>query len=263
MAQTPAWLAPVAAIVGIGLGYALFHALSDPVKVVVQEPQVIKQELTEEELAAFCEETNRPHREALSEAQARVETLQSDLEEREAELEKLRAEMKKRDAAGKKVAARIRELEQQVEDLQQRLAQAEQERDQALEQLKETVKQLNEQIRKTEHWKAEAKRWKRKSTKNLWAAFAAEAKVKICDRGSRRRHARCHEAVEAALTLEVRNRFEKCVDTWQSTPLLVKAERGEELPQYAEWLDSGTRFTRNWYIQFCDPTLPEATSVGG
>ena len=61
------------------------------------------------------------------------------------------------------------------------------------------------------------------------------------------------------LQKDVRDRFVECVNTYQSTPLLVQGEKDVTLPPYAEWLNQDDRFTKKgWYIQFCDPTLPEA-----
>ena len=42
-----------------------------------------------------------------------------------------------------------------------------------------------------------------------------DAKTRICDRGTRKRHARCHDAVEAALTGPLRSRFETCTTSAQ------------------------------------------------
>ena len=90
-------------------------------------------------------------------------------------------------------------------------------------------------------------------------SFNAEAKVAICDRGSRRRHDKCHEAVETALTAEMQSKFLSCVDSYQFTPMLRQLERKQEVPSNAMKLSDDDRFTdKGWYIQYCDPTLPEA-----
>ena len=97
------------------------------------------------------------------------------------------------------------------------------------------------------------------STTNLWSAFVANSKVKICNRGSKRRHEKCHAAVEEALANTMRARFTVCVDTYQSVPVLKKAEKGEALPRYGAKLSEDNKFTKKgWYVLFCDPTLPEA-----
>jgi hypothetical protein len=252
-----------ALVLGAGLGYGLHALLQDPVEVIVSEPQIIKQELTEEELLAFCDDQVQPERLKAADAHQKVVDLQAALDAREAEL----AEMKKvdeKDAAKRAAAARRwKEMETEIESLQSELTTAKQERDQALVELKETVWKLDKQIKETEVQRQRAEKFKAESHENLWQAFEAEAKVEICDRGSRRRHEKCHEAVEAVLTPIIEERFMDCVDTFQSTPLLVQHEdKKATLPQFAVELGEDNRFTKNgWYIQFCDPTLPEAEGL--
>ena len=251
---------------GMGLGYAVNAMTSDSVELVMSEPRVIKQELSDEELSELCSDETRDERTALTGAQARVDTLQEQLAQRETEIENLRAETEKNRARSAGASAKYREMEEklvsaekQVEDLTMRLAMAEAERDEALVELKETVEALNNQIEQTESARKVARKYKRQSVRNLWAAFVAEGKVAICDRGSRKRHAKCHAAVDEALGSEVKDRFTHCVNSNQATPALVKGEKKTDLPTYASMVSEDSRFTnKGWYIQFCDPTLPEA-----
>ncbi len=251
---------------GMGIGYGVNAMTSDSVEVVMSEPTVIKQELTDEELAELCADETRDERTALTSAQGQVDNLQEQLAQRESELETLRADQEKARARSAEASAKYREMEerlavaeQEIEDLTMRLAMAEAERDEALVELKETVEALNEQIKQTESARKVARKYKRQSVRNLWAAFVAESKVAICDRGSRKRHAKCHAAVDEALSADVKDRFTHCVNSNQATPALVKGEKKAEIPRYASMLSEDSRFTnKGWYIQFCDPTLPEA-----
>ena len=149
-------------------------------------------------------------------------------------------------------------MEEQIATLQIQLAAAEQERDELKVELQETLVELKKQVKKTQKFKAKAKKYKAQSTANLWTAFKAQAKVKGCDRGSRKRHEKCHEAFNLSMTEKVEQRFYNCVDTYQAVPVLRKVNGGEELPPYSAYLSSESRFTKNWAIIFCDPTLPEA-----
>jgi len=152
-------------------------------------------------------------------------------------------------------------MEAELETLKTQLAQAEAERDQALEDLQATVVALNEQIRETTKAKNEAARYKDLNTKHSWDSFLANAKIAVCGElwvSGRGRQRRCNEAVEEALGPDIKRQFEQCVDSYQSTPLFLRAET-DTLPAFATAVPSN-RFTRNrWYIQFCDPTLPEGT----
>lgn len=256
-------------VLGLGVGYVLHGFLADPVEVIVSEPTVIKENLTAEEIAAFCEDEVKGERAALGTAQDKVTDLQARLDARNAELETLRQETEQKKAAAgaawKEMKEKLATMEAEVARLETELQAAEQERDELLVELKDTVVKLERQIKETQRQKERADKFKAESHENLWTTFSAEAKVEICDRGSRRRHEKCHEAVDQALTgALVKQRFMDCVDTNQATPSLVQADRtdrkNDTLPPFAEWLDDDARFTnKGWYVQYCDPTLPESS----
>lgn len=255
-------------ILGIGAGYALHSFLADPVEVIVSEPTVIKENLTAEEIAAFCEDEVKDERASLGTAQDKVTDLQSRLDAREAELATMKKEAESKKAAAgaawAEMKKKVETLEAEVATLETQLQEAETERDELLVELKETVVALEKQIKETQKQKERGDKYKAESHQNLWTTFAAEAKVNICDRGTRKRHEKCHDAVTEALAKSsVQNKFLDCVDTNQATPVLVQADRedrkADSLPPFAQWLDDDSRFTnKGWYVQFCDPTLPEA-----
>jgi len=58
----------------------------------------------------------------------------------------------------------------------------------------------------------------------------------------------------------IRAKFTRCVDTYQSVPVLKKkAKKSEKMPAYSQALPKDNKWTKKgWYIMFCDPTLPEA-----
>lgn len=227
---------------------------------------VDKTALTEEQLLALCSELVEDGQTKAMKAQQRVEELQSSLAEKEELLAKLKAEEIKDEKKRAAAVRKWREMEAELETLKTQLTEAETERDTLRNDLKQTLVQLDKQIAETKKFKKKAKvyrakaiQYKTESTENLWRSFNAEAKVEICDRGSKKRHAKCHEAVSAALTSSVRSRFEKCVDTYQAIPVLKKLEKNEARPALAEALQDDNKFTRKgWVIIWCDPTLPEA-----
>ena len=77
----------------------------------------------------------------------------------------------------------------------------------------------------------------------------------------KKKHENCHEGFDTALNSDVQLRFNNCVDTYQAVPVLKKLKKGEELPNFSAYLNQDNRFTKNWYIIFCDPTLPEARDL--
>ncbi|MCB9761034.1 MAG: hypothetical protein H6739_14440 [Alphaproteobacteria bacterium] len=247
-------------VIGVVAGAGVYALTSSPETVTVNEVHEVEKELTAEELEALCSDQLAGERATLQTAQAKVVDLQSQLDAREAELAKMKEGAEKDEAKRAAAAKKWREMEAEIETLRSQLAEAEQERDSLLVELKETVVKLEAQIKETERQTQRAERYKAESHQNLWTTFMAEAKVDICDRGTRRRHDKCHEAVDEAMDAAgVKDRFIECVNTWQATPVLMQADRKEQLPEYAVWLNEDSRFTnKGWFIQFCDPTLPEA-----
>jgi len=270
MSTNPAILAGGGLLLGLAGGYLLHIMTTDPVSVVVKETEQIKREISDEDLANLCSEPIAEGKNDLQTAQARVAQLEDELTSKKTELLDLQRQAaldeaateaeRKANEAGRAEAARVwKSMEDEIASLETQLETAVSERDVLKEELRVTIYKLDQQIVETKKAKKEAAYFKKESTANLWSSFMAEAKVEICDRGTRKRHAKCHEAVEGALPKDVRDRFVECVNTYQSTPLLVQGEKDTNLPPYAEWMNQDDRFTKKgWYVQFCDPTLPEA-----
>jgi len=241
----------VTTAIGVFGGMTGNEMLSEPV-VIMPPPEVIKEELTEAELRMLAEEFIATEADRATEAIARVTTLQAELNAKTAELAKLKGDK------AKSSAARGR-LSEEISFLQVQLAAAEEERNTLRKELKQAVKELDFQVVQSKKFKRKAKRYKMESTTNLWSAFLANAKVKICNRGSKKRHAKCHAAVDEALSTQMRSRFTVCVDTYQSVPVLKQAGKSDVLPRYSAKLSEDNKFTKKgWHILFCDPTLPEA-----
>ena len=241
----------IATLVGVVGGTVSNEMFSEPV-VIMPPPEVIKEELTEAELRMLAEDLLATESEKADEAMNRVKTLQEELATKEAELNKLRGDKAQS-------SDRRSRLSEEISFLRVQLASAEEERDTLRKELKQTLKELDFQVAQSQKFKRKAKRYKMESTTNLWSAFLANAKVNICDRGSRKRHAKCHAAVEEALSSQMRSRFTVCVDTYQSVPVLKQMGKSESIPKYSARLSKDNKFTKKgWYVLFCDPTLPEA-----
>ncbi len=253
--------------IGAAVGYVAHATLSggDGDKVVIPPPAVIKAEISDEDLASLCEELTDDEASKAREAQNKVDSLQDQLMAKEAELAEMKKEATGDEAARKAAAKKWRQMEKEIEELRGTLTVAEQERDEAREELRETIIVLDKQIKKSNRLKKKAdtfrekaKEYKEESTKNLWSSFKNDAKVQICDRGTKKRHENCHASVETAFSNAMNQKFTVCVDTYQAVPVIKEAEKGEELPQFAAWLPDDNKFTKGWYVIFCDPTLPEA-----
>lgn len=242
--------------IGAGVGYVASEALQEPQEVVTQT-QVVQEELSNEDLEELCKGLTDEEKKNVLEVQEEVKSLQLVLADREAELEKMKAQKHSNEKSRKAAQAKWKAMEQEIATLQIQLAAAEQERDELKVELQNTLVELKKQVKKTQKFKAKAKKYKAQSTANLWTAFQAQAKVKGCDRGSRKRHEKCHEAFDLSMTEKVKQRFYNCVDTYQAVPVLRKID-GNGLPPHSSYLNTESRFTKNWAVIFCDPTLPEA-----
>jgi len=270
MSTNPAILAGGGLLLGLAGGYLLHLMTTDPVAVVMKETEQIKREISDEDLANLCSEPIAEGKNDLQTAQSKVAQLEDELNSKKSELMELQrqaalddaadeAERKANESARAEAARVWKSMEEEIATLEINLADAVQERDHLKEELRVTIYKLDQQIVETNKAKKEAAYFKSESTANLWSSFLAEAKVEICDRGTRKRHEKCHDAVESSLPKDVRDRFVECVNTYQSTPMLVQGEKDTSLPPYGEWLNQDDRFTKKgWYVQFCDPTLPEA-----
>jgi chromosome segregation ATPase len=214
---------------------------------------------SEADLDALCAErvSSGTESAALS-AQARVDTIADRLAAREAELGRLEQAINndaKRAAASK---AERERLKGEVDTLQQELGSAEQARDTARSQLVVTLKTLDAKIAETQAARADARRQRTRAEQGEWAAFLARSQNTICDRGSRKRHVRCHEAVETALSGPLKARFDRCTQSEQAVPELRQLDKEDALPAFAETIPDDRSFTRKgWAIVFCDPNLPE------
>ncbi len=232
MAINPALFAVGGVLIGAIGGYIIHDQTTRPVEVVRTEIEEVKRELTDEELENLCSEPIQEGRNDLQAAQAQVASLEDQLASKKAELADMQRQAALDEAARVEGAKAWQAMEAEIARLESELEQAVAERDELKEELRVTIFKLDQQILETEKAQKERDYFKNESTVNLWAAFMAGAKVDICDRGSRKRHAKCHDAVEIALGRAVRDRFVDCVNTYQATPLLVQAEKDAELPPH-------------------------------
>lgn len=232
-------------------------------EVILPAPEVIEKQLSDEDLARLCQNLTADEKTRATEAVAKVSELRGELETKQAELDKLKSEKITDDKRRAEAQKKWKSMEAEIAGLKEKLVVAEKERDQVREELRSTLRELDKQVAETQKYKEEAAVYKEKSTTNLWSSFQNGAKVEICDRGTRNRHEKCHEAVDAALSPALREKFNQCVNSGQATPALRQLDKKAALPPHAVRLADDNKFTKNgWVIVFCDPTLPEA-AVGG
>ncbi len=242
---------------GVVLGYAVKAFTTEPV-VVIPPAQVIKEGLSAEDMALLCVDQVEPETEKARKAQQRVMDLEKELTEKEAALAAEMAQDQKDEVKRKAAAKKWKAMEADIANLRVQLASAERQRDEIKVKLERTVRDLRVQIKETKKYQEAAKEYKGESEENLWAAFNANAKVEICDRGTRKRHEKCHEAVDTAIA-GYHGRFKECVGDFQAVPVLKQLAKKEPQPEFSEKLPEDNKFTRSdWVIIFCDPSLPQS-----
>jgi hypothetical protein len=238
------------------VGYIAHSYFVEPL-VVMPPPEIIKEELTEDELRELAADLIASEKNKALTAQARVRTLQEELAAKEDELAHFQKTSKKTSEGHGRARSKIND---EIAFLRVQLASAESERDQLRKELKQTVKELDFQVAQSKKFKKKAKHYKMESTTNLWSAFVENAKNKICDRRYYfTKPTKCYEAVRGVMSSSIRAKFTRCVDTYQSVPVLKKkAKSSEKMPKYSQALPKDNKWTKKgWYIMFCDPTLPE------
>jgi len=191
-------------------------------------------------------------------AQDRVDGIASRLAERESELTRLEQEMRNDDKRARAAATERDRLHAEVTALRTDLHTAERARDTARSELVATLKHLDAQIAEASAARADADRQRSRAQQSAWSTFVERAKNQICDRGSRKRHARCHDAVLQVLQGDLQSRFEACTHTEQAVPDLRRIEEDQDVPEFGERLPDDRAFTtKGWAVVFCDPALPE------
>jgi len=247
-----------ASAIGCVLGFAARYLTETPEPVKL-EPQIIQQQLSADELAKLCEPEFKDERQTLIDAQAKVKSLESELDAKNKELVQLKADAEKNSANREEAIKRWRAKEKEISDLKTELETAKKDRDDYMVQLQTTIRQLNTEIAARKEAEAKADYFQNESTEASWGGFISNAKVEICDRGTKKRHEKCHEAVDASMTPAIKEKFATCVNSYQAVPVLKQLEKKETLPTFAESLPDDNKFTnKGWYILFCDPTLPES-----
>lgn len=250
--------ATAALVLGAVLGVAIGWVTKPSEQVEVQ----VARELTAAELAEVCAPTLEETVTELEEAQNKLSFLEDEVEARNARVKELESEVKRRGGATTTGGRNLsRELSQARSDLSEALEEleivrAEKERlvvelTETKEELATTKTKLSAQVVKTERAKEDA-------LVNKWYRFVNGAQLAVCENGTRRKMGRCRETVQASLmTNDRRDKFAHCVRSGQATPSVRELQKKEAMPDFSEMIDEEQRQTRDWYILFCDPTLPE------
>jgi hypothetical protein len=245
-----------AVLVGVAIGYSVAPG---PEVAPPPPPPAECPKPSDAELDTLCAGRAPSDREALVFAQTQVDTLSAQLSAKESELKAALAEADRAGDQKDALVAKARKLEGEISTIRAQLTKATTERDQLATELKEALAKLDDATLATDAARTEARTWQGRSAEAHWSRFVAEAKVEICDRGTAKKHESCHSAVDTALGRPIKEGFQRCVGTGQAVPTLGQLEKNQKLPAHAVALQEDKAFPdKGWFVQLCDPTLPEA-----
>lgn len=92
--------------------------------------------------------------------------------------------------------------------------------------------------------------------------FVNAAQLEICEKGNRKKLGECRQTVTLLLRRPtVSLNFAHCLRSGQEAPTVYQHEGDVPLPVFASYLDQQDKVVRDWAVQACDPTLPEAPSL--
>jgi len=231
------------------------------------------------ELQLVCEPVVEEQKTQLTRVKEQIGSLKNQVAAKEAEVAALRKEAANRKsgkASGnsttqKRVAALSqgqldRELGRAREELAEAVAQVKllsQVKDQLVDQLTraqqrlvKTEADLQAQVAITEALRDDSVELKDDVIVQRWFRMITEAQLDICEKGGKKKTEACREAVVGEITL-VKREFVHCFRSNQATPAVLELQRGHALPHFARMLDQDNKLLQGWYLQMCDPTLPE------
>jgi len=239
----------IALVIGALLGAGLTTILQG-------SPGETTVDLTDEELMAmypFVESVTKD----LEESKLKVGTLETRVSEKELEVTELKTEMKRRGKRGLALLQKLEQAQKELDSLQMELVQVRIERDDLQADLEETQGKLEVSEAELDQSREETKVAKEDSLINQWASFIGGSQLAVCEKGNRKKLGKCRGTVRNILGPAIREKFRHCVRSGQEAPALKQLTKDQKVPEYGMLLGNSTKALRYWYIQFCDPTLPE------
>lgn len=212
---------------------------------------------TPEELQIECLPYMRQTATTLEQAQTKVSALEIRIREKELEVRDLEQEMQGTERKSEDVATRLEAARAQLTSLETERAAAVAEKQQLLAALQHAQQILASTKMQLAASQAQVIEAREETLDSRWTSFVQDAQLRLCATGSSDRVGRCRENVAEAL-IPHKARFKTCLRADEAVPELRTAIATEDLPEAAAWLGRDNPETRDWYMLFCDPELPEA-----
>ncbi len=219
------------------------------------------------ELQLVCEPVVEETKNQLTRIKGEIADLKDEVRQKEAIVAELREQVGAREAdesKGRVLASKLRQAREELAEARLELKMLREVKDQLVDQLTATQQRLDKtesdlqaQVAITDALRTDNLELKSDMVVHRWFRMITEAQLDICEKGSRRRTEACRESVVSALS-DIRREFVHCVRSEQAAPTVEELPRDAPLPQFARMLQSDDRRLQGFYVQLCDPTLPEA-----
>lgn len=223
-------------------------------------PEVVEvpRDFTPEELEIACLPLMRETVNTLDEAQLRVTSLDAQVQEKLAEITALEERVEASESSASDTQKRLNYARRQLKTLQSELALAEEDKQELLTRLEETEATLEVTQDELSTQVTQTRLANRRADANQWSSFAGEVRLQVCDRGPKKKLAKCREELTPYLA-KIEPKFEACIRSGSAVPVLGQLDRGGDLPREAVWLAEDNRAYQGWYVLLCDERLPEST----
>jgi hypothetical protein len=217
---------------------------------------------TDQELRIACLPLMRQAASTLQEAEIKVEALTMKVREKETEVTRLEVAMSGTSVSREEIEDRLQLAKDELDRLQSALKEALTAREVIAATLTQTQAALDATRAELSDQKQQTRDALEDAAHQRWNVFISDTQLRLCSEGARDRMESCRSAVAAALA-PLQRRYKDCVRAGEAVPELKASRADSTLPEFAERLDPTNAITRDWYVLFCDPSLPEARSGGG
>lgn len=248
---------------GIGVvlgGAAVWIARPTPVEVL--------RNVSLAELQTACEPVVADQKTQLAKVKDELTALREEVARKEAEVQSLRGAAERQgsrpaSADGRDYSAELQAAKEALAEAKLKIQMLEQVRDELVEQLTRTQERLQvvetdlqEQVAISGMLRDENGRLHDELVVQQWYGFVTNTQLDICERGGRKKTEDCRLSVVGEIST-IKREFVHCVRSGQATPSAHELQKGEKLPLYARMMNQDDKHLQSWYVQLCDPTLPE------
>ncbi len=220
------------------------------------------------ELQQVCDPVVEEQETQLAKVKEEIAALKDEVARKEAEVVSLRAAVDKQggrsgSSSGRNLGSELEKVKEELAEAKLQLAMMEEVKDQLVEQLSRTQERLAvaeaelvEQVAIAEVLRDENGKLKDDVIVQRWFRFVNDAQLSVCESGGRKKTEDCRGAVVGEIA-RIKREFVHCIRSEQAAPMAKHLDKGETLPHFARLMDQGDRHLDGWYLQMCDPTLPE------